>query len=843
MVNILKDEGYIWELLRKKAVLITPNMRLAHYFHQRYAEEESRYHAVFETPCIFSYEIWIKKLWDMLSCEKPFLINEFQSHCIWLNVVKQSAVFNKNGLIESVKKAWKLCCEWEIPLEKSLFSGNADTKAFFHWTECYKQYLDNKNALDIHQVPAYILSQRTLELQYPIIISGFDSLTPAFLKLLNIFSSVPHYIYEPNQPVNTVSKVSFLTDEEQIKVFVQWAKDKESVGCIVPNLTEKRKKIERFLSHQLKHYNISIGCQFSSYPMIEQALKILSLRTQSPWLIERKDFYFMLASPFVGLSSEEGSRFQVDRKFHILGESALSISSFINVLKTHDIQLGSSIEQFLALPLKERLMPSEWIVCFNDLLNLLNWPGHRSLDSVEYQVCERWNVLMKEYQQLDAVLEPIDFQKAFFYLKEMAQGIIFQPQTPEADIHVLGLLEGAGLFFDHLWVMDMNDDVLPAVPKPNPFIPYSIQKARNMPHVNAEKELEFANRLMQRFLKSGNEVVLSYLMQKDNAPALPSPLIENPPPALQAAPFEKEGLGGIFSRAVQMELLEDTELLPLTTEEAASIKGGVSLIKNQALCPFRAFATHRLSAKGFDKVSFGLNDMDRGSLVHKTLEHFWHTVKTQTRLLSLTQEEIHRILEEAVSRAVRTFASKKPDTCTSQFQKLESLRLEQILKDWVACEKQRPDFTVLSLEKQISLTLSSLQLNLRIDRIDQVNNGKKFVIDYKTGAAPPYSQDDERPEHPQLMLYALSDEHIEAAAFAEAKPSSSKFKGQASEDIGISGVNKIDWHTERIQWLERLTAVADEFVKGEVSVRPKHKKVCSDCYLHGLCRIQEKQLN
>ena len=56
-------------------------------------------------------------------------------------------------------------------------------------------------------------------------------------------------------------------------------------------------------------------------------------------------------------------------------------------------------------------------------------------------------------------------------LGRMAAETLFQPETPEVPVQVLGLIEAAGMTFDHLWVMGLSDEAWPTPVHLNPFIP------------------------------------------------------------------------------------------------------------------------------------------------------------------------------------------------------------------------------------------------------------------------------------------------------------------------------------------------------------------------------------
>ena len=54
-----------------------------------------------------------------------------------------------------------------------------------------------------------------------------------------------------------------------------------------------------------------------------------------------------------------------------------------------------------------------------------------------------------------------------------------------------------GLRFDHLWVMGLHHEAWPQSANPNPFLPIALQREHKLPHSSADRELEFAAKVME----------------------------------------------------------------------------------------------------------------------------------------------------------------------------------------------------------------------------------------------------------------------------------------------------------------------------------------------------------
>lgn len=839
-------------LQKKEAILITANSRLMQYFQFIYSKQQLNAHQIiYEAPPIFSYEIWLEKYWLTYRNQSPqraSLISSYQSHFLWEEVIEQNNpfFFNIDGLVADVKKAWKLCWSWNISINEANFSTNLDTKIFYEWASCYQRMLDKNGWIDQAMLPSILTEIFTTissdNKETAIILAGFDRLPASLLKCVEAYSRQV-FMYESVEKAANIHKTAFISEEEEIKAVLSWAKNKCSSGeiaCVIPNLNPKRNKLERLIQRYFtfEEYNISAGHVFSSYSMIAAALKMLSIKQalHEQKTVTLKDFYFIVEHRYIG-AAEERKRSLLLQKIHATENARLSWESFRCLLKEYAINLEEKLQDFESCILPNQAKPSEWSSIFQRLLAKLHWPGAYGLDSQEYQTYKRWLELLHEYQQLDLIFEAISFKKALLILNKIANTIVFQPSKKDAKIHFLGLLEAAGLHFEHLWVTGMSAEEFPANVQLNPFIPPQIQRQYALPHSSHEIEYAFAAKLMGHFISGGKEVIFSYLSQKDGIKIKESPFI-------RLLPKVNNTNSDSETPPVLLEEISENDSFPLLSHE--KVKGGTSLLKNQALCPFRAFAKHRLKVAGFEKLTIGLGEHERGSLVHEAMEKFWKKIQTQQQLLSYTAEALDKIIHDISRQTVKKCIADHPYKSTKLplvFQKLEIRRLEVLLKKWIQCEIKRPPFRVVSVEENSEINLAGLTLRIRADRIDELAKGRKMVIDYKTGTLPTLSLNDERPENPQLLLYTLLDSDVKSWAFAQVKASDPLFKGISQEATHIDGIKVIDWEIERQLWMQQLKMIAEEFLQGRKDVLPKKESVCENCDFHGLCRIREVKVS
>ncbi|HES76074.1 MAG TPA: PD-(D/E)XK nuclease family protein, partial [bacterium] len=288
--------------------------------------------------------------------------------------------------------------------------------------------------------------------------------------------------------------------------------------------------------------------------------------------------------------------------------------------------------------------------------------------------------------------------------------------------------------------------------------------------------------------------------------------------------------------------LEDVTAPPV--EAGAAIKGGARVLELQSACPFRAFAELRLSATALDEPDLGPDALARGSLLHKVMELLWGELGDQAALLALDEAALRACVQRHVQAAVEAEALKHRSLWPLRLQALEVTRLTELTLEWLEVERQRPPFVVEARELQQAIAIGGLHLSVKIDRIDRVGGeaGGKLVIDYKTGKAAPAQWAGERPEAPQLPLYAVSSEQVSALAFAQVRAGEMAMSGladAAAGDIGLKAAEQ-DWGEVVLDYRRVLEVLAAGFREGEAAVDPRKPAVCGSCSLTMLCRIHEQ---
>jgi probable DNA repair protein len=424
-------------------------------------------------------------------------------------------------------------------------------------------------------------------------------------------------------------------------------------------------------------------------------------------------------------------------------------------------------------------------------------------------------------------------------LRRLCTDTLFQPEAVDAPVQVLGILESDGMEFDHLWVSGLTDDAWPLAARPNPFIPVALQKKAGVAEASAESALALDRRITEGWLQAADEVVLSHPLREQDRELTPSALIAAVP----------EGEVDLADYPRYREVLQAARALEEIADGAAPayakkiVSGGTRVLADQAACPFRAFAHHRLRANGLETPADGLDARDRGNLLHALMAELWGALGSKARLDAVGPDELAGVIDRAAAAAVAKVRNDRPGVLDGRLADLERVRLAKLAREWLDVERARGGFEVVAREERRTLHAAGLEMHGRIDRMDRLDDGSHVLIDYKTGRATPKDWLEERPDDPQMPLYALgSSEKIAAIAYARVKTGEMKFTGIARDGDVLPKVKAFDsWQGWPEAWRKNLDALGAEFASGVAGVDPKRGlKTCKYCDLRPLCRVHER---
>ncbi|MGA9853201.1 MAG: PD-(D/E)XK nuclease family protein [Gammaproteobacteria bacterium] len=887
----LWHEEEILAALEAGAILVTASERLARAARLAHADAaRARGVRVWERPEVLGWGAFLQLLFsrheqlDLVA--GPRLLAPHQAEVLWETVITgetaNSPLLPPAVTARAAYAAWELCQAYDISLSELAHEVSSDdARQFSLWAHAYAEQCKTRTLLDVARLPDYLTqvfqAEKTVPPKHCLFI-GFEEFTPQQQRLLACMRTAGSQVQEllvSGQRDNRCRRIVCADAQAEMQSAARWARalleasPTLRIGIIVQDLSEQQQTLARTLNQILcpsllpgaltpRPYNLSIGQALSACPIVSDALILLHCLH---WRLPFETVSRLLRSPFIVAGEHElpaRARLEVrlrDANLEQVGlQRLLTLAQQGGEAQAFQSALASMVQYLRGMP--KRQLSSGWSKTFSSVLHTFGWYGERIPDSSEYQAVSKLRALLGEFAQLDAVLPPMDASEALTRFTRLVTQNEFQTASAEVPIQVLGMPETAGLQFDHVWIMGLTDDVWPASPRPDAFIPWTLQRRHALPHANAARELDYANRITARLLNSASEVVVSTPQRNADTELRPSPLLADIKEATSADLPQSQ----VRNWREQLQQEAAIALTEFTDEQAppvldgASVEGGTKVIKSQSICPFQAFAIYRLGAEELESPALGLSPRDRGLLLHAVMERLWVALKDHASLASLQPDARRQHIDTAITDALNPFAARNPDVFTTNFRRLEQERLTNLIATWLEIELARSPFSVEKPEQERRVKLGRLSLKTRVDRVDKLPDGGRVVIDYKSGMANPRDWLGERPDEPQLPIYAVSGEPAPAAVlFAQLRTGDLAFRGFAVQDGVAPGVGSYDtarkqaddpadWNALLDNWRTAVSALADEFMNGVARVAPKHgDETCRYCHLSTLCRIHERK--
>ena len=845
MLAPLIDIRLFRRFIEDDRLILTPNHRLAAKILDAWAIANRDEYKVWRAPRVFSIDHWLTFCWAELQDQNHNLVSgqsivgQQQSRYYWERAIKLNHPELSSKYAKIAGDTYSKLQQWNLEVTE-VPSDSPATGYFKQWAQSFDGLLKRNNLVTTVESWRSVVRGfecDALSRENEIVLYGFQSIPPLQSDIIDK-ASVQSITVCATTTTSNISVVKVSSNAEELWCAAQWAAQQlkvnkdERIGIIVPDLKDNLAAVARVVGEACQAekirpaVNISAGTPLCDTAIVSQGLELIGmLRQQHPL----ETWVSILYSPH-SLFDKLPISFRVDAEIRLRKTSRFTfdIREFLNEVTPNSSEGNSEHTDQILRPLilvRDLRSTAEgtqqdfssWALVFKSILSDLGWPGTRSLDSVEYQQREHWERLLEMFSELDNLSIEVGFNNALKQLRQLAQDAVFHPQTSDAPLQILGLLEGDGLRFDKLWITGMHSQNFPASVSINPLLPASFQRLHEMPHSLPERELEIAQALLQGFKNNTDELVLSYPEQKGEEQLEVSPLLRLEVQRDSPAITDHVGLYPRWlAQPHQYEVFED--IAPSYDPKRERIRTGSTLLKNQSLCPFNAFAIHRLKAEPLEQPSQGLSAKDRGSLLHDILFRLWGKWGNSSVLNGLTDIELSEGLLETITATLEASIPRYPILGGNRYRALEQTRLKKLLHEWLDLEKQRPTFSVVDLECSRRVNFGDLEISLKLDRIDSVN-GNLVVIDYKSGEVTASHWEGDRPKDPQLPLYVLASEpQAKGCAFAQVKAGKIKFAGVSVSEL-ITDVKPLDsWDVQVPQWRSAITVLADEFSAGVAQV-------------------------
>ncbi len=848
------------QLKATETTVLTVNNRLARRVVQDLAQRSGTSASVREMPTIVPWSAWISQQLVQAGFHESLkshsvLLDAFGSQLLWARVIEaieaDEPLLDTQQAAIAAQQADKLIDEWMIEVGET--STTEEYAHFMLWRERYREELSRLDALDPNLGLARVIEhvRAGLPVKPQLLLAGFAEISPRMSQLLAalVERGVSISVLESGVSVQPrLTRMMFDTTQDEWLAAAHWAranlaKNPEGRYAIIAvNLEAEvayaRRSLSRVLEDQSAQSDLSgLGAQAFPYnvalarPLSEwQAVRAVLawLRTFVLFKEQRQARASELGAALLsgycaGDLAELGDRARLDadwRHNQVVELSVMAWSRKIEPLKQLSPAWHLAWQSWSELPRKGSVRL--WSMAFRQTLSTLGFPGRTKQSSTVYQVIEALDQLFERFDALSPVVASLSASEALSIFGRLARSIPFQPQRdPQARLDVLGMLEAEGGSWDGVWILGLTDEVFPAIPKPNPFVPLSELRRVGAPRATPEREREWAAHMYRQLCALAPDVVLSAPRHEGERGLRPSALIQDVPLTShdKLVPNEQPGCEAL-------EFIEDSQAPVLRPEE--NVKGGIALLETQARNPLWAFVRYRLGAYGLPAYSELAPVSARGMFLHAVMQEVWETFRTQAQCQQITAAgELREILE----RLIHASADQELTAFNPALRALEEKRALAIVTAWLALECERDSFTAVQIEEKHELSVSGLTLSVRLDRMDQLENGDHVVIDYKAGGSLPKVLSDwqrDRPVQLQLPAYAavLDKEGmldtVAGLMLVHLHSGPQLPTGLLSRDIGVRGPVLIqdagypdaDWSATMTRLKDVVYALASEFTSG-----------------------------
>lgn len=870
--------------------VVTVNRRLAGELRNRH--DRARIAAgqrVWPSIDVLPWDAWLARCYTTLIDSghvSEDLLTPTQERLCWQRVIEldpaAGALLRPAAAAQAAQDAYRLMRDWQLDRAAIALDGGEDSTRFLAWCESFEAALaDAGQTVRAQLLPrlAAAVAAGRLSLPRRLVHSGFDSLAPAQSALFAALAEAGCEVVADTADgvPGHCRRIEADDPEQEMRLAARWGALRlaEQPGCrigvVAVDIAARRADLERVFGALLaparylhldstpKPFDLSLGEPLAERPLVAHALHALALAFSRQSLGTLGQ---LLRSPFIGgHGSEWARRAALDLALRHDGMPMLDLARLRGRLErvdadapAHCADLAARLDRFAARRdgLPRQAEPNTWVGHFRALLAELGWPGDEPLDSHEYQAHERLTGLLSEFATLGKVCGRLSGGEALALLRELARETLFQPESSAVTVQILGPLEAAGMRFDALWLLGMHDQTWPPPARPDPLLPAALQRALDMPHASATRELAFARVITGRLACSAETLIASHARQDGDRALQVSPLLADWASCDavdllgDAGAADPLACGALAACADPGPL--QAPVPPAAPPPHGELRGGAALLGAQANCPFQAVARFRLQAEPLEEATFAADARLLGNLLHELLHRTWQQLGDSAALAAHDDAALERLVRPLAAAVVEDLGRPRPDIFTPAFRQLEVARLTRLVLDWLSIERERSQaFAIAALEQTRVIELGGLPLRTRADRVDRLADGSLAVVDYKTGRTVSHAGwFDERLSEPQLPLYcATAETGVSAALLARVRRD-----GKGPGYVGISrdpdfapGVvaaadtPDAEWETLRGRWLAALGTLAGEVLAGRADPTPS-PAACQYCPLGALCRAR-----
>ncbi|WOH66298.1 double-strand break repair protein AddB [Bradyrhizobium sp. BWA-3-5] len=322
---------------------------------------------------------------------------------------------------------------------------------------------------------------------------------------------------------------------------------------------------------------------------------------------------------------------------------------------------------------------------------------------------------------------PDVFQTAY------ADRIVRRPESANAQLQIYGQLEARLTESDRVILGGLVEGVWPPAPRVDPWLsrPMRHELGLDLP----ERRIGLSAHDFAQLLGT-EDVILTHAAKVGGAPAVASRFLHRLEAVAGEARWDEARKAGEKYVRFAEELDQPDDVKPI--EQPAPkppvatrpTKLSVTAIEDWLRDPYTIYAKHILHLDPLDPVDMPLSAADRGSAIHDALGEF--TQEFAAALPPQPALALRRIGEKYFAPLME-----RPEARALWWPRFQ--RIATWFADWEQARRDTIEKIAAEIRGEIKIPLDNeriFTLSARADRIEQRQDGRFAILDYKTGQAP-----------------------------------------------------------------------------------------------------------
>ncbi|MGR8948367.1 MAG: PD-(D/E)XK nuclease family protein [Gammaproteobacteria bacterium] len=858
--------GIIAALTAGKTVL-TPNSVIADLIKQRHTlQMKGSGASAWPSAKVLPWRTWLSEFYEQTQIDAPGLLSQEQALLLWEQVVGEEpdiALQQVSQFTRLAADAWASMHLWQLDFAKVDSNlATYEVRLFLKWQQKFAARCEELQLIDAYQAATNLLcyfrdappphdsgAHQRLLVGYatlPPLLKSFEPLCWEVMQIQGADAEHSAALFGDH------SLLSFDDSTLEFEAAIAWAVAHKSaspnkavaIALSNPSLMQDavREGLRRYRyqcddedKQQIANEtNLSSHESLGNTKIVQSAMRVLSLGPQ----ISCGEATAILLDPYIGSWSEErAQRATLDREIRAeVRELSFSTSYFISLAQRESYQLSGFHERFVTLLEEREALPHQqslinWQTHFERELALFDWPASDLLFEHEHAAHDAWLGALDALVSLSPFTGLCSRRHALHRLNSLIQQRSFNQGVALHGIRVMSFEQAALFGADAVAWCGLGQNQWPLPTPMNPLLPFALQRNSGMAGVNPRLDAEAAVGEFIQAVKTIPNNRFSFTAFVEDVENVPVRLFTN-----VVTDNELAAASGEQRLALEFDELEDAYGLALAPE--SRLPSAVKFFADQAACPFRAYAEHRLGSETIDEPAIGLDARRRGELVHLAIAALWIEIRSHARLQEMNEPQLEKLIDAVVNASVEQ--CRRESRQLPQYWALEAERLKRLLIEWLGTERERSAFEVVATEKKLSAKVANFYFNVRIDRIDRLEDGTLAIIDFKTGDDKRRSWEWPRLEQPQLPIYAtnLKEGEVSAIAYAKLRSGESEWVDLPKGAL-TKGNHDEAWQEKITAWRHDLFATAEQMENGFAQVDPKRSDSCRYCKQRTFCRIGE----